>query len=456
MSNQGKNPEEGLINVTEYVADYLRIARRMWAWFLIFCLAGAGIFYIKARMDYTPVYTASATFTVNMSQNETLGNTSSTFFNNSTAEQMATTFPHILTSGVLKRKVEDELGVNYLSSSISASVLEGTNLLTLSVTDTDPGWAYAVLQSVVANYPDISEVIVGKTNMVLLDETGIPAYPDNPKDFSKNAVRGAILGFVLVAAWVLLLIFTRRTIRKKEDVYRRIHTRCLGTIPYIGKKRRTRETENQRFLVTEPKYEEKLQENLRLLRNKIEYHANEYKHKVFLITSAAAGEGKSVVSVNLALSLARAGHKVTLIDCDLRHPTDREIFEIENGPGLVDVLEKKAKTKECLLRPSELQLDEDLKFLFFPGGGAIADGSKLLGSPTMEKIINSAKQWADYVILDSAPAGLITDSVVLAQYADASIFVVRKDYALLDDIIDGMEHLAESRVQIIGCVLNGV
>lgn len=456
MSNQEKNPEEGLINVTEYVADYLRIARRMWAWFLIFCLAGAGIFYVKARIDYTPVYTASATFTVNMSQNETLGNTTSTFFNNSTAEQMATTFPHILTSGVLKRKVEDELGVNYLSSSISASVLEGTNLLTLSVTDTDPGWAYAVLQSVVTNYPDISEVIVGKTNMALLDETGIPAYPDNPKEFKKDALKGAVLGIVLVAAWVLLLIFTRRTIRKQEDVYRRIHTRCLGTIPYIGKKRRTKEKENPRFLVTEPKYEEVLQENLRLIRNKIEYHANEYNHKVFLITSAAAGEGKSVVSVNLALSLARAGHKVTLIDCDLRHPTDREIFEIENGAGLVDVLEKRARTKECLLRPADIKLDEDLKFLFFPGGEAVADGSKLLGSPTMEKIINSAKQWADYVILDSAPAGLITDSVVLAQYADASIFIVRKDYALLDDIIDGMEHLAESRVQIIGCILNGV
>lgn len=456
MSNQEKNPEEGLIDITEYIADYLRIARKMWAWFLIFSLLGAGIFYIRARVSYTPVYTASATFTVNMSQDETLGNSTSTFFDNSTAEQMATTFPHILTSGVLRRKVEENLGAAAASSSISASVLENTNLLTISVTDRDAGRAYAVLQSVVENYPSISEVIVGKTRMEVLDETGIPAYPDNPKAFGKSAVKGAILGAMLVAAWVVLLIFTRRTIRKKEDVYRRVHARCLGTIPNISKKRRTRNQEHQRFLVTEPKYEEILQEDLRIIRNKIEYHANEYQHKVFLITSAAAGEGKSMMSVNLALSLARAGHKVTLIDCDLRHPSDREIFGVESGMGLVDVLNKKVKMKECMLRPADLQLDENLKFLFFPGGEAIEDGSELLGGNVMQKIISSARQWADYVILDGAPAGMITDSVVLAQYADAAIFVVRKDFARVDHILDGMEHLAESHIQMIGCILNGV
>ena len=456
MSNQEKKPEEGLIDITEYITDYFRIARRMWAWFLIFSLIGAAFFYMKARLSYTPMYTASATFTVNMSQDETLGNSSSTFFNNSTAEQMATTFPHILTSGVLRRKVEEDLGAAAAGSSISASVLENTNLLTISVTDRDADRAYAVLQSVVKNYPSISEVIVGKTHMEILDETGIPAYPDNPKAFAKSALKGAILGFAFVAAWVVLLIFTRRTIRKKEDVYKRIHTRCLGTIPNISKKRRTKEQEQPRFLVTEPKYEEQLQENLRIIRNKIEYHANAYEHKVFLVTSAAAGEGKSMASANLALTLARAGHKVTLIDCDLRHPTDREIFGLESGMGLVDVLNKKAKTKECMLRPADLNLDESLRFLFFPGGEAIEDGSELLGSVTMQKIINSARQWADYVILDGAPAGLITDSVVLAQYADAAIFVVRKDFARVDDILDGMEHLAESRIQIAGCILNGV
>ena len=74
----------------------------------------------------------------------------------------------------------------------------------------------------------------------------------------------------------------------------------------------------------------------------------------------------------------------------------------------------------------------------------------------MGRIIKKLEEVSDYVILDSAPAGLLTDAVVLAQYADGSVFVVRKDFARVDYIMDGMEHLAESNMQIIGGILNGV
>ena len=83
------------------------------------------------------------------------------------------------------------------------------------------------------------------------------------------------------------------------------------------------------------------------------------------------------------------------------------------------------------------------------------DGSEFLGTELMKRIIGKMEEWADYVILDSAPAGLLTDAVVLAQYADGAIFVVRKDFARVDYIMDGMEHLAESRIQIVGGILNG-
>lgn len=454
MNNEAKNQEEGLIDITEIASDYLRIVRKMWAWFIIFCLLGASVFYVKARVSYVPMYTASATFTVNMSQD--MNSTSSSFFNNNAAEQMATTFPHILTSGVLRRKIEEELGTVASASTIKASVLEGTNLLTISVTDRDAGRAYTVLQSVVENYPSISEVIVGRTSMEMLDETGIPAQPDNPKEFGKDAVKGAILGAAVVAAWAVLLLFTRRTIRKEEDVTKYLNARCLGGVPQVAIKKRSKAVEQPRLLVTEPKYEEKMQESLRIIRNKIEYHAHEYQHKVFMITSATAGEGKSTVSVNLALTLARAGHRVTLIDCDLRHPSIRSIFGMEEGPGLVDILNRKKRIKDCIVKVTDLGVGGELKFLFLPGGEAVEDGSELLGTQTMQKVINTIKKSSDYVILDCAPAGLITDAVVLGQYAEAAVFVVRKDFARVNHIMDGMEHLAESRVQIIGCIMNGV
>ena len=91
--------------------------------------------------------------------------------------------------------------VDAVPGSIKATVAENTNLLTISVTDQDAGRAYATLKSVEKNYPSISEVIVGKVNMEMLDETGIPAEPDNPKAFRKNAVKGAAAGLLLVMIW---------------------------------------------------------------------------------------------------------------------------------------------------------------------------------------------------------------------------------------------------------------
>ena len=426
-----KSQELGLIDITEILSDYLRIFRRMWAWVLIFTILGAGLSYVRARLQYQPVYTASATFTVNI-QREQQGvadTGSASFFNNSTAEQMAKTFPYILTSGVLKRKVAKDMKVDAVPGSIKATVAENTNLLTISVTDRDAGRAYATLKSVEKNYPSISEVIVGKVNMEMLDETGIPAEPDNPKAFRKNAVKGAAAGLLLVMIWTGILVVTRRTVRKESNIHRWMNTRCLGTVPEVHEKRRSRST-TMRMILTDPKVEEKMQESFRIIRNKIEYNAQEYHMKTFLVTSALAGEGKSTVAVNLALSLAQAGQRVTL--------------------------EHKAKLKECLMKAEDIGLDPDMCMIFLPGGKMISDGSDLLGTELMGRIIEKLEEISDFVILDSAPAGLLTDAVVLAQYADGAAFVVRKDFARVDYIMDGMEHLAESNIQIIGGILNGV
>ena len=452
-----KSQEPELIDITEMLSDYFRIFRRMWAWVLILTLLGTGIFYIRARVQYQPRYTASATFTVNIQRDQQGVGESGTvaFYNNSAAEQMAKTFPYILTSGVLKRKVAKDMGTGSVTGNIQADVAENTNLLTISVTDRDAGRAYAILQSVIKNYPEISEVIVGKTNMEMLDETGIPPEPDNPKDFKKSALKGGLFGFLIAALWTALLVVTRRTVRKESDIHRWMHTRCMGTVPEIHEKRRSG-TSQTRMVLTDPKVEEKLQESFRMIRNKVEYHAHEYHLKTFLITSALAGEGKSTIAVNLALSLAQAGKKVVLIDCDLRHPTDRKILNLDPGEGLGEVLEHKKKLAECIIKSKDMGLDPEMRMMFLPGGTSLRDGSELLGTEFMHRIISRMEEWADYVILDSAPAGLLTDAVVLAQYADAAVFVVRKDFARVDHIMDGMEHLAESQVQIIGGILNGV
>lgn len=226
-------------------------------------------------------------------------------------------------------------------------------------------------------------------------------------------------------------MLSRQTIRKKEDFQKMIHMKCLGEVPQISVKKRSHKTKNILNILNE-KTDPDFLEALRIIRNKVEYSAWKHKHKIILVTSALAGEGKSTLAVNLALSLALNGKKVALADCDLRHPSDREILGLEDGPGMQEILNRKIKVNDALM------------------------SAEKMGTGRMEKIIEVLAEKMDYVILDSAPVGMLTDAGVLAQFADSVVFVVKKDYARADHILEGMEELTGSRVHLIGGILNGV
>lgn len=447
--------EEELIDLIGLLEDYFRTFRRMWAWVLILAVIGGVFSYVRDYTSWSPRYTASSTFTITINRDTDSTTGSYSYYDNSTTEQMVNTFPYILTSGVLSRRAAAAMGRSSLSGQISASAEANTNLFTLSVTDSDAELAYDTLQAVIACYPEVAEVIIGRTNMQLIDETGIPAYPDNPRNSRNAMVKGAAVGAVLGLAWVGLVMLSRKTVKKKEDFKRLINMRCIGEIPQIAMKKRSRTHRNTLNILNE-KTDPAFLEAIRLVRNKVEYSAWKHHHKVILVTSALAGEGKSTIAVNLALSLAGDGKRVALLDCDLRHPSDREILGLEDGAGLYEILSKEASPSEILITGKDLGMDDESSFCFLPGGKAVEDGSRLLGSERMKKVIDILADNTDYVILDSAPAGVLTDAGLLAQYADSVVFVVKKDYARADHILDGMEEVAESRLHVVGGILNGV
>lgn len=432
--------------------DFLKILPKLWIWFLILVTLGSSISYYKASSSYHPVYTAHSTFTVNIKKEQTSSSVLA-FYDNAAAEQMVQTFPYILTSSLLHRMVAADMGES-VTSSISAK-LEAANFLTLSVTDKDPQKAYNTLQAVIDNYPEVSELIVGKVQMNEIDTSGIPTKPSNPKSFTKNAVKGGIIGFCLGLGWAVLVFLTNRTVKKESDIKKKLGINCLGTIPRISKKKRSKDV-SRYFILTDPKAKDFLQESFRMVRNKIEYHAHKHNKKSLLITSAAAGEGKSFFAANMALSLVTAGKKVVLIDCDLRHPTGRLIFDMPQNTGLCEYLKGETELLEYLEKSKEENTHDYPNFLFLPGGAPVGDGSHLLSSSRMNDLINCVKNKADYVILDCAPAGLLTDPAVLAKYADCAMLVVRKDFARIDFISDALAHLSESNIQLVGAVLNDV
>ena len=151
------------------------------------------------------------------------------------------------------------------------------------------------------------------------------------------------------------------------------------------------------------------------------------------------------------MALAQKDNRVTLIDCDLRHPSVRQALGLDaSGTGVSEVLQGKQTYAEAK------QVLEDWGISVLGGGETVRNPAEMLASPKMKELLREAKRESDFVILDTAPCGMLADATALAQYVDGAIYVVKQDYAKVDRILEGLEQLNESKIDILGCILNGV
>ena len=160
-------------------------------------------------------------------------------------------------------------------------------------------------------------------------------------------------------------------------------------------------------------------EAMRTLRSSIHMSDVDQPPKVIHVTSARPGEGKTTIAMSLAISAAFAGLKVVLVDADLRHPAASRFFKLEQEKGLVDLLIG-AATVDNVLR-----FHKDLKLTVIPAGSKSLNPPDVLGSERMKALISRLRETFDYVVLDTPPVGPVVDSVIVANLADKTIFVVQ-------------------------------
>lgn len=445
--NRKQVSDQEKIDLIRIINDMWKGLKRFWLWLLLLTVILAGVFFFRAYRSYQPVYTASATFTVESDTSSLYSSTS--YLNERTASQIVNTFPYILSSSLLQDMVAEDLGVDTVPGNISVETLGSTNMITVLVTSSDAEDAYLVLESVIEHYPEVAESVIGEVKMNMLDTTDIPESASNPPSFRRSALKGALVGVAISFVILLIYAFTRNTIHEEDDFKKMLNVDCICAIPQIVFKKRGKEFRKD-ISIYNKKISQTFLEAIRVLRARIEKDAKKNNLKVFLVTSAAPGEGKSTIAANIAMSLAMSGSRVVLVDCDLRNPSVRERLNMEEkGAGLYEVLTKKAKLEKVLT------YSETYKMNVVPGGKPCNNASELLDSKEMQELLTTLKSVADYVILDTAPVGMLTDTAVLAESADAALFVVKQDYASCSSILKGIGELAESHIYISGCILNG-
>lgn len=193
-----------------------------------------------------------------------------------------------------------------------------------------------------------------------------------------------------------------------------------------------------------------VQEAYKTLRTNIRFSLSGGNCKKFCVTSALAGEGKSITILNLAISFAQSGARVLLIDGDLRRPNQARLLVEKQSPGLSNVL------------AGLCTVDEVIRKNVYPNLDAIFSGeippnpSELLGNPRMAKLIEDVEHNYDYILMDTPPVDIVSDSCIVANILEGVLFLVRQNRTEKEAVARGVKQLELSGAKLMGFVLNGI
>lgn len=192
-------------------------------------------------------------------------------------------------------------------------------------------------------------------------------------------------------------------------------------------------------------------EAFRSLRTNIQFSNIDHDLKKLLITSSVPDEGKTTVAINLARSFAQNNKKVLLMDCDLRNPSVGKELNIENTLGLTNLVIGNKDISSVVIKDTEAQ---NLDILF--SGPIPPNPSEILSSEFMKNLLHSLEDKYDYIIIDSPPAGIITDAAILSTITDATILVARANSTKKDEIWGTIDKINAVNGKILGVVMTFV
>ena len=288
---------------------------------------------------YKPQYTASATVAVNVKN----ASYSALYSNLTTTSEIASTLTGLFGSDVFRELSADRPGSQQLSGRLEASVVPETNILLLRVTADDPISAFRTLRFWLDNYDTVSQHVFQNVVLRELDAPSVPRAPSNPLHLGSAVKRAFVIGAAAMTLALLALAVLSDTVQTSDAMRHKVDARLFATIHHEEKNktlrsRLKRSNKKKGLLITMPATGFYFTEEIEKLASKVNHSAQRNNGKVLLVTSVAENEGKSTVAANLALSLARQGKKVLLIDADLHKASQYKLFGRENAPELSRML----------------------------------------------------------------------------------------------------------------------
>lgn len=221
----------------------------------------------------------------------------------------------------------------------------------------------------------------------------------------------------------------------------------------LNKKAQTKQDSgymNQRRQILSEQSPFAMKEAYRTLRTNIRFALQGEGCKKFCITSSSQGEGKSISMLNLAITFAETGHKVLLIDADMRRPAINRLLVEKASPGLSNVLAGLTDETEVLRKDIRPNLD-----VIF-SGDIPPNPAELLDSDRMKQLIEKLSKRYDYILVDTPPVNVVSDACVVADMLDGALLLARQGRSRKESLKRAVNNLNLAGVKLLGCVFNGV
>ena len=283
-------------------------------------------------------------------------------------------------------------------------------------------------------------------NAKIIDEAIADDTPVSPKR-SMIYLIALVLGVGIPVGIIYLIELTKFKIEGRVDVEKLTSVPIIGDIPLTDEKN----DKNGSIAVFENK-NNLMSETFRNIRTNLQFMLDN-DQKVILVTSTVSGEGKSFVSANLAISLSLLGKKVVIVGLDIRKPGLNKVFHLSNKEkGITQYLSNPETDLMEFVQP----FDINKNLFILPGGSVPPNPTELLARNGLDKAIEILKQNFDYVIMDTAPIGMVTDTLLIGRVADLSVYVCRADYTHKAEYTLINELSIEKKLPNLCTVINGV
>ncbi|MCX5853873.1 MAG: polysaccharide biosynthesis tyrosine autokinase [Deltaproteobacteria bacterium] len=290
-------------------------------------------------------------------------------------------------------------------------------------------------------------------NIRIVDPAEIPKSPVKPKK-TQNILLAIVVGLSMGVGLAFFLEYIDSTIKLPDEVSHLLKVPYLGPVPALASEAEAEGKEAEKKpeddLISHFSPKSTASESYRGIRTALLLSSADRPPQVILVCSSAPREGKTITSANIAITMAQAGGKILVLDCDMRRPKLHKLFGTDRDKGMSNILAGFCGMDEAVVHTHIPNVD------IIPSGPIPPNPSEILSSHHMKELIEQARTRYERIIIDSPPITAVTDAVILSSFADGVVIVIRAGETHREIIRNGIAQLKAVNAHILGAVLNGV